>query len=222
MAEDVTRRLASQLLRVALVSCLASAAQAQETPKVERPAGMKACALQAYSRDPDPAGLNVRAAPNGRAPILGKLPHVTNAQSGSFDAIFEIIGAKDGWLLIKGAKYDPDYGPIPHAPKLYSGAGWVAGSLVGMGLLAHSLKSAPRDDAPDVVSLSGFDDSGGGGPQDVAFRSLLDCDGEWYRVELPLKQEVGRLKPLTPSDGPTDAVRGWGRGECVLQLTTCN
>jgi hypothetical protein len=84
-----------------------------------------------------------------------------------------------------------------------------------------TLKAAPRDDAPDVVALSGDDGGAAFGPSEVSVRRILDCSGAWFLVEVPLNANGVRLKPLRPSGGPADTVRGWTKGYCTEQLTTC-
>ena len=187
------------------------------------PAGVKACAFDALTNDPDPAGPNVRAAPSATAPILGRLPPTESADAamGTILPSFHVIGVQDGWFLIEGARYDPGYDVPRRAPKPYAGRGWVAGNRITTGLRTMSLKQAPRADAPDVVGLSGETDGSAFGPSEVTVRRILDCAGPWFRVEVPLDANGVRLKPATASDGPKDAVRGWTTGFCTEQLTTC-
>ena len=113
------------------------------------PSDMVPCKLEGWSTDKDPNGLNVRAAPNASAAILARLPPRPQAESGSL-VQFEILGVRDGWLLIKGASYG-DYGDPPPATPLYSGMGWVHGSRVGGQVIGGQnvvgLYSEPKDSA---------------------------------------------------------------------------
>jgi hypothetical protein len=117
----------SRMILTAAASIAMGAAAAAATVSV--PSDMASCKLEGWSTDKDPNGLNVRAAPNASAPVLARLPQRSEAENGSL-AQFEILGFKDGWVLIKGASYG-DYGDPPPAKPLYSGMGWVHGSLVG-------------------------------------------------------------------------------------------
>ncbi|MDR3473265.1 MAG: SH3 domain-containing protein, partial [Devosia sp.] len=61
-----------------LCACLQPPAHAAPAPL---PSGTRACAFDALTNDPDPAGLNVRAAPSASAPILGRLPPAESADA---------------------------------------------------------------------------------------------------------------------------------------------
>ncbi|WP_158817178.1 SH3 domain-containing protein [Methylocapsa sp. S129] len=184
------------------------------------PPGVAACAFDALTHDPDPAGLNIREAPSAGARILGRLPPVesTEPAMGTILPRFRVIGTQDGWFLIEGAYYDTDYHLPKNTPKLYAGRGWVSGKLIATGLRTPTLKAAPDPDAADVVVLSGE----AFGPSEVSVRAILGCSGSWFRVEVPLNANGDRLNPTLPSDGPKDSVRGWTTGSCALQLTTCS
>jgi hypothetical protein len=80
-------------------------------------------------------------------------------------------------------------------------------------LQTDSLKTAPDKDAPNVVEASWFDAT-----------AILDCKGDWLRIEVPLSTKDRTLKPKLPSDGPANTVRGWawGRLSCTQQRTTCD
>jgi hypothetical protein len=194
-----------------------------DEPGTKLPPGVVACAFDALANDPDPAGANIRQAPSASAPVLGALPQVESAEAemGKIPPVFHVIGTKDGWFLIEGAHYDKGYNPPKNAPKIYAGRGWVAGNLITTGLKSATLKQAPRDDAPDVVALSG--DFGGGSfdPTGIPVRRFLGCSGEWFEVEVPLSTSNYKLEPKLPSDGPKGTVRGWTRGYCTALLTTC-
>lgn len=161
------------------------------------PADTTTCKLEGWSTDKDPKGLNVRAAPNASAPILAKLPPRPQADNGSL-AQFEVIGFKDGWVLIKGASYG-DYGDPPPATPLYSGMGWVHGSRVGGEMLGGEnlvgLYAEPKDSAkrlPRPASIDG-----------IEVKALLGCTGSWAKVD-------------------TNMGVGWANGLCANQVTTCN
>jgi hypothetical protein len=188
------------------------------------PPNVTACAFDAMTNDPDPAGLNMREAPRAKAPVLGRLPPVesNDAAMGKILPEFHVIGTRDGWFLIEGAHYDPGYDLPKNKPKLYAGRGWVAGNFIGSGLRTPTLKQAPNADAADVVALSGEADGGAFDASSISVHAILGCSGAWFRVEVPLKADGHPLQPKLTTDAPKDFVRGWTTGFCTLQLTTCN
>lgn len=164
---------------------------------VSVPADTVSCKLEGWSNDKDPNGLNVRAAPNASAPILARLPQRPQAENGAL-VEFEILGFKDGWVLIKGASYG-DYGDPPPATPLYSAMGWVHGSRVGGQLVGGQnvigLYAEPRDSARRLPRPGNVDE--------VEVKALLDCTGLWAKID----SNIGV---------------GWVYGLCSNQVTTCN
>jgi hypothetical protein len=210
----------------ALGLCLATAAVAQtDNQNAKLPAGVTACAFRAITNDPDPNGPNIRQAPNASSQILGNLPQTKGpADMGKILPEFDVVGVQDGWFLIQGAYYDQGYFDTDKPtklPKLYAGRGWVAGNLITTGLRTMTLKKAPDDNAEDVVALSGELNGSGFGPDTVAISKILNCSGPWFYVEVPLSAPYYRLSPKLPSDGPKGTTRGWTKGFCTAQLTTC-
>jgi hypothetical protein len=183
------------------------------------PAGVTECDFGALSRDPDPAGLNVRAAPDGTAPVLGRLAPPSDIGGGTTVlAEVRVIGFQKGWFLIEAGPY-PDSDLPSGKPRPYSGRGWVSGAMLTTGgLLRNMLKQAPSEKAADVVDL----EVGGGAvsnAQSANVRRILACSGDWALVEVAL---VKGMKPLLKTDAPAGAVRGWANGICIQQLTTCD
>lgn len=205
--------------------CVAASTQSAGALAEPLPPGVAACAFNAMTKfdDPDPAGPNIRSAPNVTAAILGRLPPAWSAERdmGKISPEFRVIGTRDGWFLIEGAHYDPGYFVVKSAPKLFAGRGWVAGNLITTGLRAPTLKRAPNDDAADVVAFISEAGGGGVGPDSIVIGKILDCRGPWFYVEVPLSTANYRLSPLLPSGGPKGTVRGWTKGSCTAQLTTC-
>lgn len=183
------------------------------------PDGTEPCDLGAWSVDKDPNGLNVRAEPSVKARVLGTLPPPyrlklggrENTPDGGWLTEFRIIGFRDGWFLIEGAKppgkdYEDETTYPRNAPKPYAGRGWVAANKVGASFAngytrAGGLFQAPFVDAkwmPAQRELGGPID-GDGGP-----KRLLACSGFWGLVE------------------SHDGVRGWWRSLCSNQVTNCS
>jgi len=183
------------------------------------PEGTEPCDLGAWSEDRDPRGLNVRAEPQVKSRVLGTLPPpyrlklggAENTPDGGWLTEFRIIGFRDGWFLIEGAKppgkdYEDEKKYPKSAPKPYPGRGWVAASKVGAsyangGTRMGGLFQAPFVDArwtPAQRKLGGPLDTDGGP------KRLLACSGHWGLVE------------------SEDGVRGWWRALCSNQVTNCS
>jgi hypothetical protein len=180
------------------------------------PSGITECGFIAFSNDPDPAGLNVRAEPDRNVRVLGRLPAPIDPRGGIFSGA-KVIGYKKGWFLIEeGFNEDPD----PRRSKLtvYSGRGWVAANLLTVELFRIKLKFAPNGASADVVNL---EDVEGEPPRDASFvrpRRILGCSGDWVHVEVGLSRGA---KPLAKTDAPPGAVRGWANGICANETTPC-
>ena len=174
------------------------------------PAGVEPCSMTAWSNDKDPAGLNVRAEPSAKAKVLGIVPP-PRVMPKKYDAFgpepvkaeFKIIGFRDGWFLIAdikapGVPYDAPY--PANLPKPYKGRGWVAGNKIGAapaftGLPFGRLYKAPHVEARHEMRTGGSDNP---------FARVLSCSGAWGQVEAE------------------DGKRGWVRGLCANQVTTCS
>lgn len=179
-----------------------------DTPNL--PKGVEPCSMTAWSNDKDPAGLNVRAEPNAQAKVLGIVPpaRVMPKKHEAFGpepvkAEFSVIGYRDGWFLIEkieapGVAYDVPY--PASLPKPFKGRGWVAGNKIGAapaftGLPFGRIYKAPHVEARHDMRAGGTDNP---------FARVLSCSGSWGNVEA----EGGK--------------RGWVRGLCSNQVTTCS
>jgi hypothetical protein len=192
------------------------------------PAGVTECQVGAVINDPDPAGLNVRDAPDRNARVLGRLPPrdtVALPQSTSNFFVLpkiQVIGYRKGWFLIEmGGQGAPYYDADLPPPKPYSGRGWVSASMLTAELLRDRLKQAPSEQSADVLDLRGSDKEGIPPlfPQSVKIRRMIACSGDWVHVEVaPIKG----MTTLLESGAPKGAVRGWANGTCAEQLSTCD
>jgi hypothetical protein len=93
-------------------------------------AGATQCQVTGWAKDTDPRGTHIRGAPRGDAPIIGHLAPLTKISKDEWTGVtFDIVGSKDGWLLIQnpdradGLKLDADH--------VADGRGWIWGGLVG-------------------------------------------------------------------------------------------
>ena len=184
--------------------------RAQEAKAASLPPGAAACDFGALANDHTPEGLNIRAEPGANSAILGRLPVLENLTREKVAADFQVIGVSKRWFLIVGASYG-DYDLHKKIPPVYAGRGWVSGRLLTTQLRMQKLKAAPDENAADVGEV--FDDYG--------VTAILDCRGDWLRVEAPLSKSNDAPKPKLPSDGRSGVLRGWTHGVCVNQRTTC-
>ena len=186
-----------------LAGLLASTrAEAQAPPPLET-TGATTCEVRGFATDRDPKGSNLRSAPRGDAPIIGHVPPLSNIGQNTWTgAEFEIIGSKDGWLLVHNGERDGDLKlDAAHAG---DGRGWLSARLAGTTLRVAAFRSAPRRDAPLVARMAGDN----WGPDSVTVSAVHACRGDYIEVT------------ATPIGGKP--VRGWSFKPCSSQLTTCD
>jgi hypothetical protein len=163
-----------------------------------------ACTLSGWSNDPDPAGLNIRAAPRADAEIVGRVPPPEEQAGDSYAAEFDIIGSRNGWFLINGVTFR-DYGGGKGARVRFGGPGWVFGDKVRFLINRAEVRSAPAENAPILARLGTPD--GKGGPDSAMIDRVFGCSGAF--AEATVHMEGQRQ------------VRGWVTGICSNQVTTC-
>jgi hypothetical protein len=183
---------------------------AQEAKTRPLPAGVVACDFRALANDQTREGLAIHAEPRADAAILGRLPVIENVYHEKIAVDVHAIGVTNGWFLIEDAGYG-DYDLPQNIPRVYVGRGWVPGKLLTTQLHYLTLKAAPDENAADIGEV--LDDYG--------VTAILDCKGDWLRVEAPLSTKDDTLKPKPPSDSPRGAMRGWTHRVCTNQRTTC-
>ncbi|HRJ70194.1 MAG TPA: hypothetical protein PK812_11360 [Beijerinckiaceae bacterium] len=189
------------------------------------PEGMTACSISGYSLDRSRAGTPVRAEPNAKAKIVGRIAPPQKATARDLEDIsvptdevwragFQILGIKDGWVLIEKALHpynDPYYfGTLGRRStggiKTYSGRGWLPLSQIGGKVTYYrkmplgALYAEPREDAPLLPAKNAMEGPLSGGNQP---KRILACSGEWVQVESP------------------DGVIGWWRGLCGAPVSDC-
>ena len=172
---------------------LAVAAPAVDT------AGASSCTIRGYLTDRDPKGTNVRGAPRADAPIVGHLPsaamqpEVREIEGPEFD----IVGAKNGWLLIRNAEFGDGV--------LFAGPGWISGRLAGTTINNSLMRAGPSETAAVTLSLENTDK--GWGPDSYTVLQIHNCSGEF--ADVSARDPDGRVS------------RGWVTKLCSAQLTTC-
>ncbi len=167
--------------------------------------GASQCQARGYATDLDPKGTNVRSAPRADAPIIGRLAPRALLGPDTYEGVeFEVVGSKDGWLLIQ--KPDPKSGLVLDSAHAGDGRGWISGRLVGVTPGRRELRAAPRREAPLVADLYGPN----WGPDSFIVSAVHACQGKYVEVTGTIMPAGG--KPL----------RGWTLAPCSNQLTTCD
>jgi hypothetical protein len=127
------------------------------------------------------------------------------AQSGdSYAAEFDIMGSRNGWLLVRGVRF-ADYGGGKGDRTVFAGPGWVFADKVRFTINRAEVRGAPVDDAPVLAKLRNADDSAG--PDSAFIDHIYGCSGAFAEATVHM-------------DGQRP-VRGWVTGICSNQVTTC-
>jgi hypothetical protein len=166
-------------------------------------AGAIPCAISGWSADKDPAGLNIRAAPKKDAAIIGRIPAAQDQGNDSYAGEFKIIGSRDGWLLISGAKFI-DYESGKGDQMIFPGPGWVFADKVRFLINDASLRKAPDAKAPVIAKLS----TETSGPDSATIDHVHGCSGAFADVTVHMEKGA--------------PARGWVTRICSNQVTTCN
>jgi hypothetical protein len=203
--------LAASAIAVLATVALALPAPVASAETAPLPPGVTACDFPALANDKTHEGLNIRAAPDTRGAILGRVPMFEDDDHETVAADVHVIGVSHGWFLIEGAEYG-DYGYPQPAPRLYHGRGWVSGRLLTTDVQQGLLMAGPDAHAAVVIDAQ----------DEIIPTAILDCKGSWFRIEAPLSTRYQHLTPKLPSDGPAGTVRGWSNRSCTNQRTTCD
>ena len=176
--------------------------------------GATHCTLRGYSTDPDPKGTNVRAGPSADAPVIGRLPPrgpmVPNDNTSEIvGPEFDIVGSKDGWLLIRNAGGTSEDDDAVHFP----GPGWISGGLVGFTIGSPELRAAPAAGAEVIMRLGGESKGTAYGADSFGVIRVHGCQQHFADVTIRPPRGLGL---------PPQPIRGWVGRVCGNQLTTCD
>ena len=211
----MTQRCALPLLALVLAGCDSGSVNAQqaEPPAANgvAPAAAQAnasapqhgaCTFSGWSSDPDPNGLNVRAAPSSTARIVGTLPPPERGEDVEVDfgVTFDVVESRNGWFRIENARRWSEGFQRPSTLP----SGWISGRYLQFQLMTDKAFAAPDPSSPIVVTS--FDDNGT--LTQFRYRNPTACRGEWVRLTV-----VGQ-------DGSDR--EAWVRGICGIQETTCD
>lgn len=165
-----------------------------------------ACDVHAWSKDRDPAGLNVRAAPGAEAAVVARLPPPRREGEETIAVEVHVIGSREGWLMIDRAAFA---GYDLPAKTVFTGRGWVSGRMIDVSVQDERVRAKPATtgdvlDAPRERPL--------GGREMLRLDRILACEGRWIEIEGRFTDETG---------AEARATRGWVGGLCGNQVTTC-
>jgi hypothetical protein len=193
----------SAMLTTGMVCLLPAAAGVAATVDT---AGVTACTLSGWSGDPDPAGLNIRAAPRADAEIIGRVPPPEDQAGDSYAAEFRIIGSRNGWFLINSVKF-ADYGNGKGDRVVFGGPGWVFADKVRFLINRAEVRGAPAENAPILAKLRLQTPHRASGPDSAKIDHVFGCSATF--AEATVHMEGQRQ------------TRGWVTGICSNQVTTC-
>lgn len=130
-----------------------------------------ACNLELNITDQDPAGLNVRASPDGAI--------LTAVKAKGRWVQVEVTGQNGAWARIKSAVFFSD--ESAGGTLLWKGVGWVAFSKLGIDHFDSRtrLREAPNDQAKVLLSLESYDEETMPNAE-----AILDCDGYWLKARV--------------------------------------
>lgn len=185
------------------------------------------CEIGAFVQESDPAGLNVRAAPNAGAKVLGTLAPiwVDREQGYRTRAEVDVIASQGGWFLIRNGRDNPDMTGRAER-SMYQGEGWVSGSRLVVKSQSNVGRAKPRHDAPEVTRLR----DGGTFDNDAMIDGsrLVGCQGPWAQVEFtdsrlrPSTRQALRVDPSARHGLPSGHFRVWMDKICGVQETSCD
>lgn len=161
------------------------------------------CDFGAYVTETDPKGLNVRAAADKNAKVLGTIPPAVLEVDGTYlvKPEVQVLGSKNGWIKIKGAHDNSslieELGKIKPR-KMFKGEGWVSGKLLTVKSMASSAHDGPSKGNKVLFQDEDFDR--------IDSFKLLGCQGQWAYVEDKDKKSGNTY---------------WLDGLCATQETTC-
>jgi hypothetical protein len=186
------------------------------------------CNVDALVNERDPAGLNVRAAPNAQGKILGKLAPVIDDEKTSTLARVEvqILASQDGWFLINGASDNEALTEGLPKRAMYKGKGWVSGKKLTVKSQATIGRAEPSVNASVVFGEPKGNSFDGDVDVDVDAGRLLARKGHWVLIEYVYPKQHIEQAPTADKNSKgyvaPGHVRGWVNRVCGIQETSCD
>jgi hypothetical protein len=190
------------------------------------------CAAAGISVEQDRKGLNVRAEPDAKAKILGVLQSVEDPESHRWTGPpdyygpgFRIVDMQGDWVQIDGA--DPISEGIGDDIPNYTGTGWVHSRAIAIDLQRPGDGvTGPARAAPDETAAVIDPDGAVNAHMVRQSLKLLDCRGEWLRVEYrhtARRDANGQWIDYTPAEiARSKPVQGWVRSYAFRTRQTCD
>lgn len=171
------------------------------------PAGIVACSINAWRPDKDHKGLDIHAGPGTDTAVRARIPPPIEVGDKEIAIRIGITGWKDGWFRVDDAWWLPKDAGAPNIRFVFSGEGWVFTDQLRVSLADTYLYREPSDIAPLVAILDkDLPDGEEAGPDRFTVERLVGCRADWVKVE---GTYLGTR------------LRGWARGTCANQATTC-
>jgi hypothetical protein len=179
-------------LGLAFATCLV--AQVATAATVDRKVSAR-CSISGFLKDPK--GAELRSAPHANAPIIGRLPAHAPLNVGDddrFGAEFNILGVRNGWLLIAKAEVESD----DKIKTVFEGPGWLPGDKVDFVIGSQELRTAPANNAKVIAKLIGETEDGNGyGPDSYSVLRLHGCQRHFVELTIaPPRDARGSSAPM--------------------------
>ncbi|WP_416762818.1 SH3 domain-containing protein [Roseateles sp. So40a] len=187
----------------------------------------EACTFGAFVEEHDPAGLNVRSAPDPKAAVIGKLPPIWISKQDNLQerVEVEVFEARNGWFRIRRAEDFTRLSGRPSRPT-FDGEGWVSGTRLSVKTQALRGRASPSSTSASVFK------SADGDPLDsdalMEASRPIDCKGDWVQLEFNerrLPKDVHstlQIAPQARKGAPPGRFRVWVNQICGIQETTCD
>jgi hypothetical protein len=198
---------------------IASATSANAQPAANRCQNMRGQLI-----DPDPAGRNVRDAPNVNGRRLGVIAPPFVEGEFTLPAWFDIIASRNGWLLIENVELDGYVAEVV-GQTAFTGRGWISGRGVLVTVQTSLGFASPSHQAPIVFDAR---DAGGivdGRAEGMQVRGVAACSGNWVQLDWEAPgyrgvSAVGFQPSAVVSQDPL-IVRAWHTGICHGPSSDC-
>lgn len=187
----------------------------------------EACTFGAFVEEHDPAGLNVRSAPDPKAAVIGKLPPIWISKQDNLQerVEVEVVEARNGWFRIRRAGDFTRLSGRPSRPT-FDGEGWVSGTRLSVKTQALRGRASPSADSASVFR------SVDGEPLDsdalMEASRPIDCKGDWVQLEVNerrLPKDIHstlQISAQARKGAPPGRFRVWVNQICGIQETTCD
>ena len=198
------------MIRIGIAVAICLIAHAASAAAVDLKVSAR-CSISGFLSDPK--GADIRAAPRANAQTIGRLPPMAPLSPGGderFGAEFDILGVRNGWLLIAKAEIESD----DKIKTVFEGPGWLPGDKVDFVIGSQELRTAPANNAKMIAKLIGETEDGNAyGPDSYRVLRLHGCHRHF--VDLTIAPPRGARGSGVP-------MRGWVNKVCSNQKTTCD